>query len=155
MIGWSRGAHQAALARGGRVLPRVTRGRGAAAPGAFAPGALAAFAVPVALANPAAFAVPVAFAPAAFVVPIAFVAFAVPVAFAAPEPPRAARRGARAPGFGGPPGTFIPTSIVSGSGTSAPQRRQIAVSPLRATGPASTSWTAPTGSRDVVKLHFG
>jgi hypothetical protein len=26
---------------------------------------------------------------------------------------------------------------------------------FRTIGPASTSWTAPTGSREVVKSHFG
>src|SRR5712671_2608465 len=69
-------------------------------------------------------------------------------------PPRAGF--ASASGFGGPPGSRAPTSSTpSGSGTSAPQRRQIPVSPFRATGPSSASWTAPTGSKFVVKSHFG
>ncbi len=70
-------------------------------------------------------------------------------------PPRDERRGAIAPGFGGPPASLDPGTTGSGSGTSAPQRRQSPTSPLRATGPASASWTAPGGSLDVVKSQFG
>jgi hypothetical protein len=36
-----------------------------------------------------------------------------------------------------------------------PQMRQIAASPLRASGPSSVSWTPPSGSKFVVKSHFG
>src|SRR5690606_12988133 len=77
-----------------------------------------------------------------------------PVVRDAPRPPRVGR--ASASGFGGPPDRRRPTrSSPSGSSIVAPHLRQIPVSPLRATGPSSVSWTAPTGSWFVVKSHFG
>ena len=67
------------------------------------------------------------------------------------------RDGRSAPGFGGPPASRRPGSVPRSAGRStlAPHRRQMPASSFRATGPASASWRAPSGSRFVVKSHFG
>jgi hypothetical protein len=63
---------------------------------------------------------------------------------------------ANASGLGSPPGSFAPTTTGSGSSTGAPHFRQMPpFSGSLATGPSSASWSAPTGSRDEVKSHFG
>ena len=71
-----------------------------------------------------------------------------------PRPDR--RRGrevtglASAAGFGSPPGSLLPTISPAASSTAAPQIRHRPASPARPTGPSSASWTAPTGSCEVV-----